>query len=714
MAEYSIVLNLSGNASSRIEKLATALSRADANARSLAGSLSAIGMAARSIPARTIRVAPGSTYGMPRSVGQRSATDGAFREYIQDMTRRSDALRSMSSYYRDLERQQQREARMADRTRRHLSFGSGFNLFGLSGRFSTVLSAGENGTILGMNAGALMKGLNVASVASSVVAAAVRGSIKAAVAGTVSRYAPGFLANAAFTKLLMSEGMAEGVRIVQRRNQARLGLGDATYEKANKAADDLAVSYGLDRSVALSSINVLSGLDIGGGRKITLGQATALSRVGGLISQSSGRPFEVVMTNLQQILSQVVPNIKDIRELVGQAPILGRYALDEMAKRGVAGTDYRQWLKEDKGNVLSILDRYDAENMSSIVMQARGVVTLGQQDFFAKLAENPNWMSVANNTVNILSVLGDAISNFLDSVSNNKDFQDSLYALVDLIETIGNNSDFLTQFVGKATTFIANKFDVTPDRYGGLERSQRVSTVKSVFEQNKEYIKQQYLASGVVRSDNPYVREKKAEMFYASLLGKATRLGDNSLLDAVRFLGIEGKGLDIRDSGPTMGGYAGAGMYSTVVASGLARPLYPATMEQFKRYSPTFGLSYSATQKAFDSSRNFYNTYSAINPADFYRYVNRSISEENTDSVGSNISRTTTTNADGEKLTGYNSDRRSLEIHFHAPIVEWNSTINTDDPQEVVDKVSNNIETAASRAIQIALLGASQKMSTRF
>ena len=56
MASYSIVLNISGNATTRAEKLAAALARADVSAKSLAMSLRAVGAAAHTFPVRTIRV----------------------------------------------------------------------------------------------------------------------------------------------------------------------------------------------------------------------------------------------------------------------------------------------------------------------------------------------------------------------------------------------------------------------------------------------------------------------------------------------------------------------------------------------------------------------------------------------------------------------------------------------------------------------------------
>lgn len=70
--------------------------------------------------------------------------------------------------------------------------------------------------------------------------------------------------------------------------------------------------------------------------------------------------------------------------------------------------------------------------------------------------------------------------------------------------------------------------------------------------------------------------------------------------------------------------------------------------------------------------------------------------------------------AGGKDLTGFNRDRRALEIHFHDKLVEWNSTIKTDDPQQVVNEVADTMDQLVAAAIQQALLGSTDKMATRF
>lgn len=348
MAGYNIVLDLGGNAVSRSEKLAANLGVAAANATTLAAALRSVGTAAAAVPARTIRVGAVPTGSSVRGRSY-AADNGRFREYIQGMTRQSDAMRAMSRFYKE----QERDARARytrHRNTKIMSYGTGFNLGGFSGRFSTILQPDASGNILGMNAGALMKNVNTAAIATSIVGMVGKAVVKTMVYSTAAPFVTGGIGMKSLISMLQSEGFASGVRLISRRTQAQAGLGQG-FERAQLNADALAASYGLDRSTSLSSINVLTGLGVGGSsdQKLSLGQATRLTKIGGLISQQVGVPFERVMTNIQQLLAQATPNIRDIRELLNQAPVLGKYAIKEMEERGVKGTDVRTIPSKTKG-----------------------------------------------------------------------------------------------------------------------------------------------------------------------------------------------------------------------------------------------------------------------------------------------------------------------------------------------------------------------------
>lgn len=670
MASYSIILNLGGNAQERLSKLTRQLDAAAKRAKSLQKSLTAIGVATRSINLRGLSV--------PRSSGS--------------------GYRAVDSLYRrerDVNYTRHRATRIA-------SWGTGFSFGGFTGRLSTIIQPDINGKILGMNAASLMKGVNVAAIAGNIVWSVGKALAKTSLWSTGISFGMGAGVNAMFTKLLMSEGMSQGVRMIQRRNQARLGLG-SSYLEAQGYADMLARDYGLERSASIASLNVLSGLRIGNtNRKLTLNDATALTRVGGLISQQAGVSFERVMTNIQQLMTQSNPSIRDIRELLNQAPILGRYALDEMEKKGITGVDKNTYLK-DQSNLLSVLQRYDVENMSSTVLQARGMVTLAQQDFYAKLAENPSWLDVAGNVSDLMGTLADAISRLLSAFTSNTDYQNSINSLTFLIETIGNNAGFIVDWTGEAGTFLSDLFgiDVADAQAKARKYTQQRETISHTGMMTRESVFAEWLAAGGSPSNDPDIQRQQFETWYNKELQTASRFG-SPLLDAVQFAGVASRGT-------WWNGGAEARLNNLYASTG-AR--FPASWNAFRPSGATTSKGTTYTGK----HPNFHAYWSAIDPSAWNEFWTERISEA-TKTPSLDIPSAGATGfgaATGSDLSGFNRDKRNLEIHFHAPIVEWDSTINTDDPQAVVDEVSETIESAASRAIQIALLGASNKMTSRW
>ena len=670
MAGYSIVLNLNGNAVSQVERLSKALASADMNANQLAARLNLVKSSLSGMPIVRVPFSPmAGSYGYwyPRSGG------GSRSQYQRE---------------RDVNYTRHRSTRIA-------SWGTGFNVGGFSGRLSTIIQPDINGQILGMDAAKLMRGVNVASIATGIVTAVGKAVVKGLAVGTVVQYGAGAGINTLFNRLLMSSGMTEGIRITQRRRQAQLGLG-AGYAQAMTYADELATNYGLERSAALSSINVMAGLRVGSGNeRLSMSTAAALTRVGGLVSQQSGASFERVMTNIQQLMTQSNPNIRDIRELLNQAPILGRYALDEMEKRGVTGVDKNTWLK-DQANILTVLQRYDIENASSTIMQARGMVTRSTQDFYAKIAANPNWLTVAGNTSNLMEAAANAVSNLLTAFSESTGLQNSVNSLVSLVEVIGENADFLGRAFDNITTFIADiaGLDAAGTTFEGKRRTQTRETVRHAANVFEEEAFRMYQASGLVSSQTPELQRQAFETAWATFVNRNEYRG---LAEHVELYGADlvnhGKGgiRALDDFRTLMGNFENNPYaYKPEIGEIPAFSWRGGAYAPFKSFAPVSVLAEPLLREAFAEYLNEQKAAPKI--------------------VGGQGS----TAALGDDVSGFNRDRRSLEIHFHDPIVEWNSTITTNDPQEVVTEVADNIEGAASRAIQIALLGASQKMETNW
>lgn len=719
MASYSIVLNLGGNINERLSKVNRQLDVADKRAKSLQKSLIGINAMSKGINLKGIdslmkklTEADKHAKSLSKSLGLASVR-GAIN------TAGSGSASSLYRRERDVNYTRHRATRIA-------SWGTGFSFGGFTGRLSTIIQPDINGKILGMNAASLMKGVNVAAIASNIVWSVGKALVKTSLWSTGISFGMGAGVNAMFTKLLMSEGMSQGVRIIQRRNQARLGLG-SSYLEAQGYADMLARDYGLERSASIASLNVLSGLRVGNtNRKLTLNDATALTRVGGLISQQAGVSFERVMTNIQQLMTQSNPNIRDIRELLNQAPILGRYALDEMEKKGITGVDKNTYLK-DQSNLLSVLQRYDVENMSSTVMQARGMVTLAQQDFYTKLAENPNWLSVAGNVSNLIDSLATAVTNLLSAFASNTNFQNSVNSLVFLVESIGTNSDAIIDWTSKAGKLLADLFgvDVAEAQKNSRRFTQQRQTIQHYGALSADDVFTKWVAAGGSTSTDPDIQRKQFDEWWRKEIEEATKRG-SPLLDKVLFGTQPTPMRSLPESVWDVAADVVKGKRLSILANAYEDISTVWGNERLRGLDAQFGYmnlwSKSKTfvpeeaGKRYNPYPNFYAFSSGIADKVWNDFVMERIAEA-TKSPDLNVPTATPMGygaVTGSDLSGFNRDKRNLEIHFHAPIVEWDSTINTDDPQAVVDEVSETIESAASRAIQIALLGASSKMTSRW
>lgn len=722
MAGYNIVLDLGGNAVSRSEKLAANLGVAAANATTLASALRSVGTAAAAVPARTIRVGAVPTGSSIRGRSY-AADNGRFREYIQGMTRQSDVMRSMSRFYREQERDA-RSRYTRHRNTKIMSYGTGFNLGGFSGRFSTILQPDANGNILGMNAAALMKNVNIAAIATSIVGMVGKAVIKTMAYSTAAPFVVGGIGMKSLISMLQSEGFASGVRLISRRAQAQAGLGPA-FERAQSNADALAASYGLDRSTSLSSINVLTGLGVGGSsdQKLSLGQATRLTKIGGLISQQAGVPFERVMTNIQQLLVQATPNIRDIRELLNQAPVLGKYALKEMEERGVKGTDVRTYLK-DQGALLSTLARYEIDNVSNAGMRARGEIALAQQDFWAKIAgQDRVWNYVGTAGQNLIGAGGNAVTSLLSTLTENKSFQTMVNRMVIALEDFSEGG---VKLVDKLITFIERAseklgFNSLGDPYKAMQRGERERYIRGLENTSTVTSQLRMMAdtSGYFKGLTPELREKEFEQLRSMTINRMVR--DTAFRNSIQ---LRGELYGPSNPMPLLGaGTAGDVVRTAIVGRGTvnmvnARNTYDSlstdTTAFWRLTSPTL-LNDLRTKTAYARNPDVSATVAGATVENISAATVRAFREV----VGpgsADFSKITgaTGEPSGSDLSGFNKDRRNLEIHFHDAIVKWTSNISTDDPQEVVAEVKQNIDQIASEAIQKAMLAATGKMGTRW
>lgn len=690
MAGYNIVLNLGGNAVSNSERLATNLAAAAANATTLASALRSVGAAYRSIPNRrfTVPSAPRQSrpYARPLRTASRPATAHPYAQGAPYTRHRSTRI---------------------------ASWGYGFSLGGFNARLSSVLQPDENGMLFGMDAGRLMRGVNVAGIAGNIMTSIGRALFKATKMATFSgpMIAGGVMTAA--LRVLQSDWFAEGAKLISRRHQTREGMGPQ-YEQTLRNADIISAAYGLDRSTTLSSINVLAGLGVGANnRKITLGEATGLTKVGGLIAQHAGVSFERVMTNIQQLLVTTAPNMRDIRELLNQAPILGKYALKEMEEQGLKGVDVRTYLK-DQGALLSVLKRYELSNASNAGMRARGMINMASQDAAALIASNnPFWSYIGNAGSGMIKALATSANKFMSMLVDNRSFLNMVKSLEMTIDMMGDKGvtlvDKLITLVDRIAAYF--KIELVDEQAvkAAVDREQALrAAMNDPSTRNEAY--QSWLKQGVYTSKTEAGRREEFSRVYEQVAEQAAR--DEKMLSLVQakndLRGVES--VPWRDR--LMRGFLGtiwevsAKNKANIYRSQREALHAPDSVFTYLAYPDTLPNNMTTTQAA--SSMLTVERNALLK--EMNSRIERLNSVEGFDPNKFNLGSA----AGGKDLTGFNRDRRALEIHFHDKLVEWNSTIKTDDPQQVVNEVADTMDQLVAAAIQQALLGSTDKMATRF
>lgn len=691
MAGYNIVLNLGGNAVSNSERLATNLAAAAANATTLASALRSVGAAYRSIPNRrfTVPSAPRQSrpYARPLRTASRPATAHPYAQGAPYTRHRSTRI---------------------------ASWGYGFSLGGFNARLSSVLQPDENGMLFGMDAGRLMRGVNVAGIAGNIMTSIGRALFKATKMATFSgpMIAGGVMTAA--LRVLQSDWFAEGAKLISRRHQTREGMGPQ-YEQTLRNADIISAAYGLDRSTTLSSINVLAGLGVGANnRKITLGEATGLTKVGGLIAQHAGVSFERVMTNIQQLLVTTAPNMRDIRELLNQAPILGKYALKEMEEQGLKGVDVRTYLK-DQGALLSVLKRYELSNASNAGMRARGMINMASQDAAALIASNnPFWSYIGNAGSGMIKALATSANKFMSMLVDNRSFLNMVKSLEMTIDMMGDKGVTLVDKLITLVDRIAAYFKIElVDEQAVKAAVDREQTLRAAMNdpsiRNEAY--QSWLKQGVYTSKTEAGRRGEFSRVYEQVAEQVAR--DEKMLSLVQakndLQGIES--VPWRDR--FMRGFLGttwevsAKNKANIYRSQREALHAPDSVFTYLTYPDTLPNNMTTTQAASSMLTVARNA--------LLKEVNSRIERLNSvEGFDSSKFNNLGSAAGGKDLTGFNRDRRALEIHFHDKLVEWNSTIKTDDPQQVVNEVADTMDQLVAAAIQQALLGSTDKMATRF
>lgn len=479
---------------------------------------------------------------------------------------------------------------------------------------------------------------------------------------------------------LASAQMSEGIRLLRRRQQARIGFGPQ-YEKAQRRADLLAMSHGLNPADVVASMNVLTGLRVGKS-KLNLGQAERLTQAGGLIAQQAGLPFETVMVNLQQMLAQTGKVARDVRQLLTHAPIIGRYATQLMEERGIKGMTHVEYLN-DKSVLFDVLQRYIDENPSIGAMRGQGIVRMAQTEFYSNLAANPKWLEVANKYSGMLKEIGNAayelVTAFTDSTTINASIRAFIALLKDIPGAVDKVAAKFDAWLGPLARFFGMDWGGYKER--GFIEAEREKAIKGHVAANLS----QYRAYGLRELGKSKATD--AEIITAVVEGLRRESPDFSKFVTEIY---RNPNRTVQGISESKGGYTPGALISTKIPVD--------TLPFMGDY--TFSSVVTSRRGGF------------FNKGAISQYIARPTEATPPPLTGVDVQGAT--GLTGETVGGYARDRKALVINFNAPIVEWDSTINAEDPQDVVNTVSETIEGATSRAIQIALLGATGKMGTRF
>ncbi len=542
--------------------------------------------------------------------------------------------------------------------------------------------------------------LNAILAVVDVVGAIAKKLSQISISGTALSYGMGYKAINFAADVLTSSQMGEGIRLLQRRQQARLGFGES-FAEAQERAMATAAGYGLDPANVLASMNVLTGMGLGRtGRKLTVQEAERLTLAGGLISQQSGASFERVMTNIQQMMSQTVPSLRDIREMLNAAPILSKYAMQELEKQGLQGVSPMDWLK-NQANIATVLERYLSENPALLSMQARGIAQYARTNMYATLAENPAWYTVATKYQGLMETLGKSFSILLSEAANSTALSESLYRFTSLLE---NGPEIISKFTEKLDGLVntAAKFlgiDLAGSEGRAAREAEAEANIRKYLTINESSLRG--LASNLGVSENAPTNVLVAKAMgilrrgggFSGFVDYDTYSGavgdDLSFSERLRYL----RGLGWEPSGALSAGRAGHSK------SWFVNELIQASRANIAKQPLGGPLFTSNLSDAFAGQ---------IKTADIFAALGR----QQADTTGP--LKITGTPTEYDDISGYGRGTRALIINFNDAIVKLEQNITSDDPSEVMTEVEGNIESAASRAIQIALLGATSKLGQSF
>lgn len=679
MTQYTIRLNLGGNLVTQLTQAERILDRIIAKSKGItvpgggtSGSGGGGGTSGSTVPTTRTRPAiyPSSPYnpragllGVPRTAYPQIDRYYSLSRRLGSNMRREPFNRRFADSFRQINRLQEDFVR------------NSFSISGWRRNFGNLVGSIN---AVGKTAGAVVPVLGT-----------LASSLGTGVLGAAIPLLAGAGAVAIGRRVLNSENLTEAISNRAQFNLAEASLG-GRYPAAYAQANSLAAQYGFNRAQVVNSINTFSSLGAG---DFDDGTAANLSRIAGKISTLSGRPYDVVSLNLQQILSAGTPNSRDIRELLHQAPILGGYASNLMRDQGVSGIDVREFLK-DTNNLFAVLRQLDMNYQPSNVARLRGLVDIEKAD---------RWMAIERDMSEYLEISAEAVLEIERSKSRFTESFNETYKP----ENLRAITSMWTDFWGSILEFAGNAVGTIVNVMGYLNRWDQQIQSNPVLSAN---LNGGDLIGGLIGRaiggrgayTNPSLEAEINRNYAEQRVFDELRFNpryanvdwDKAGISRDDFVKETAKLID----DPVKSGWIQDNLFTS---SDPSRDI-PAEWEAWnalsreeRSYGPGFGYVAPVFQ-------NF-----AVEPTT-NEEIGAFIRERADQRLGlgwQNGSNAATTAAaeDTRKIEDLTRGSKSLFINFNAPIVDMNNTFNTgSNPQENMDIISRQIEDTVTRSLQIA------------
>lgn len=471
------------------------------------------------------------------------------------------------------------------------------------------------------------------------------------------------------SRVLNSPQMTNAISSRMRMNMAREGLGGG-YDSAAAQAGEIASVYGYSRAGVLSAINVLSGFRTDRG-DISAEQATDLARIIGKVSQIGGRPYDIVSLNLQQILASSTPNLRDIREILNQAPILSKYALEEMRERGITG-DPRQYL-QDRDSLLRALNRLDEDVQPTGAAVARGRATLAREDFWINLSGMDDfWSLIGDATERLYGTFTRRIEEFSGMVSSSS------------IDSLLNN--------------FTSGVDALID--GAIWIFEKISDIGQWFSRNQSRIETWLDPLSPFRGEFWFTsgrREDNVRIQTRNIRQNTNESSSRNLNDYISSIFSE-RASEI----PVPQGRQNPDAYRQQRIESYTQQALREFSSEVSRYRVD-QLNYALNQRGLNRGGPAGNNglvYEYLSRDRLNEFLNSRLNTASTGAIAGN---------DAREIEDLTRGSRSLIINFNAPLSEVNNTINNaSNPEAIVARLTPEIEERVRVGLRSAIAGASR------